>query len=215
MYQTYVFDLDGTLLNTLNDLADAVNASLAQFALPLVSVEQVRSFIGNGIVKLIERSIGSEEKNDLFYGVFNYFKGYYKEHNRDKTAPYAGIIEVLEELNKKGKTCAVVSNKANDAVQQLIPYYFQGLIAVSVGENEAAGVRRKPHPDSLNKVLKDLGADKKTAVYIGDSEVDIETAANAGVDCISVAWGFKDENFLKEHGAKKIIKMPQELLAVE
>lgn len=214
MYETYIFDLDGTLLNTLDDLTDAVNAALTKFDRPTRTVEEVRSFIGNGLVKLIERSLGSEEKNDLFYGVFQAFKLHYREHNRDKTAPYAGVVEVLEKLVESGKKCAVVSNKADDAVQQLVPYYFGDLIFLSVGENEAAGVRRKPCPDALLKVMDALGANEKTAVYIGDSEVDIETAKNAGLDCISVTWGFKDEAFLLEHGATKVVKKPIELLKI-
>ncbi len=212
MYETVIFDLDGTLLDTLDDLHSAVNAALGEYNLPLRSKEEVRAFIGNGIAKLIERAIGVKDYAD-FDGVLWAFKGYYKEHCRDKTAPYAGIRNLLSALKARGVKTAVVSNKADFAVKLLAEEYFDGLLLAAVGENEEAGIRKKPAPDSLLAVMEKLQADKRTTVYVGDSEVDIQTAQNALVDCLSVTWGFKDRAFLRENGAQILIDEPSQILA--
>ena len=211
MYETIIFDLDGTLLNTLDDVWNAVNAALRKFGLPTRTREEVRSFIGNGIVKLMERAAGEVEKQ-VFDGVLAEFKRYYGEQCEDCTKLYEGLMELLECLKGKGIKTAVVSNKADFAVKKLADGYFKGLLREAVGENEEAGIRKKPAPDSLLAVMERLGAGTRSTVYVGDSEVDIQTANNAGVDCISVTWGFKDKDFLIAHGAKTLIDAPKELL---
>ncbi|MBQ7913343.1 MAG: HAD-IA family hydrolase [Clostridia bacterium] len=211
MYKTVIFDLDGTLLDTLADLHASVNAALAAYGLPSRSVEEVRAFVGNGIAKLIERAIGDKNCPD-FEGVLSAFKEHYGAHCKDKTKPYGGILELLKKLQAAGVKTAVVSNKADFAVKLLAEEYFSGLLLYAVGENEAAGVRKKPAPDSLFAVMEKLNAKKEDAVYVGDSEVDIQTAQNAGVACISVTWGFKDRKFLLTHGAKVLIDTPDAIL---
>ncbi len=213
MYGAVIFDLDGTLLDTLDDLWAAVNAALKKFSLPLRSREEVRGFVGNGIVKLIRRSVGQVEK-ETFDGVLAEFKRYYGEHCEDSTKPYEGIIELLKALKAKGIRTAVVSNKADFAVKKLAKGYFEGLLEYAVGENEEAGIRKKPAPDSLLAVMQSMGAGTDSTVYIGDSEVDIQTAKNAGVDCISVTWGFKDKEFLVKSGATALVDTPKEILSL-
>lgn len=214
MYETVVFDLDGTLLDTLDDLHGAVNAALTAYALPLRTREEVRSFVGNGIVKLMERSVGCAKVPTVdFDGVLSTFKAYYKAHCKDKTQAYAGIMPLLTALKERGVKAAVVSNKADFAVKLLAEEYFDGLLLAAVGENESAGIRKKPAPDSLLAVMAELGASPETTVYVGDSEVDIRTAKNAGVDCLSVTWGFKDRAFLEENGAAVLIDEPLQILA--
>ena len=210
MYETIVFDLDGTLLDTLSDLHAAVNFALEKYSFPKRTKDEVRSFIGNGIALLIQRAIGKE--TPLFDKVLQAFKEYYAEHCADETRPYVGIMPLLESLQKQGIKTAVVSNKADFAVKKLADEYFGGLLLDAVGEDEANGIRKKPAPDSLLSVMEKLGADKGKTVYVGDSEVDIQTAQNAGVDCISVTWGFKDKAFLLENGASYCIDTPDEIL---
>ncbi len=211
MYEIYLFDLDGTLLDTLDDLTSAVNAALNAYGFSSRSKAEVRSFIGNGIKKLIERAIG-EKNHPKFSGVFAEFKAYYKTHCKDQTKPYAGVLELLQRLNAQGKKCAVVSNKADFAVQELSKEYFGPFIAFSIGENESAGIAKKPAPDMVLKAMSALGGRKENTVYIGDSEVDLQTAKNAGLPCISVAWGFKDKEFLLANGAERLVDTPSEIL---
>ena len=214
MYEFIVFDLDGTLLDTLDDLTSAVNAALTAYQLPKRTREEVRGFIGNGIVKLMERAVGENVLQDTtFNEVLTAFKEYYKAHCADETKPYDGVMELLQELKARGVKTAVLSNKADFAVKLLAKEYFGDLLEEAVGENEAAGIRKKPAPDGLFAVMEKLGAAKNNTVYIGDSEVDIQTAKNAGVDCISVTWGFKDREFLAENGAKILINSPMEILS--
>ena len=213
MYNAVVFDLDGTLLDTLDDLWAAVNAALKKFSLPLRTREEVRGFVGNGIVKLMERAAGQVEK-EVFDGALAEFKRFYGEHCEDKTKPYEGVIELLTILKAKGIRTAVVSNKADFAVKKLAEGYFEGLLEYAVGENEEAGIRKKPAPDSLLAVMQSMGAGTSSTVYIGDSEVDIQTAKNAGVDCISVTWGFKDKQFLLDNGATVLVDTPKEILSL-
>ena len=210
MYRTVIFDLDGTLLDTLDDLTASVNFALTSFGLPTRTKEEVRAFVGNGIVKLIERAIGY--KHPFFDKIFTTFREHYGAHCKDKTKEYIGITPLLLELKARGVQTAVVSNKADFAVKALSEEYFPNLLQEAVGENEKAGIAKKPAPDSLLAVMKNLNAEKKTTVYVGDSEVDIQTAANAGVDCISVVWGFKDEEFLRTNGAKTLVNAPMEIL---
>ncbi len=214
MYEFMLFDLDGTLLDTLNDLTSAVNAALTAYNLPQRTREEVRGFVGNGIVKLMERAVGDNPLHGAtFDDVLTVFKEYYKAHCADETKPYDGVMELLQTLKARGVKTAVLSNKADFAVKMLAKEYFGDILEEAVGENEAAGIRKKPAPDSLFAVMERLGTTKNNTVYIGDSEVDIQTARNAGVDCISVAWGFKDREFLVENGAKILIDAPMEILA--
>lgn len=211
MYEVILFDLDGTLLDTLDDLHASVNAALAAFSYPKRTREEVRAFVGNGIAKLIERAIGS--KTPDFNEVLQAFKTHYFANCMVKTKPYKGIIELLQTLKEKGIKAAVVSNKADAAVQTLSKAYFGNLLCMSVGEDEARGIRKKPAPDTLLKVLERLKIEKSKAIYVGDSEVDIQTAQNAGVKCISVTWGFKDKEFLIENGGEIFAETAEELLA--
>ncbi len=212
MYKTVIFDLDGTLLDTLDDLWISVNAALIACALPTRSREEVRAFVGNGIVKLMERATG-EVSPEVGERALEFFKTYYARHCEDNTKPYEGILPLLQACKDRGIRTAVVSNKADFATQRLVKRYFGELISVAVGENEAGGVRKKPAPDSLFAVMARLGAKAEDTVYVGDSEVDIQTAKNAGVDCISVTWGFKDREFLIKNGAVRLIDDPTEVLA--
>ncbi len=198
-YRAVVFDLDGTLLDTLTDLANSVNAVLGNHGMPQYTEEQIRSFVGNGIRMLLKRTVPDGEENPEFSSVFEEFKIYYGVHCMDETEPYPGIIALLEQLKKQGYRTAIVSNKADFAVKKLSRVYFGELIDVAIGERE--GCRRKPAPDSVLQALEELGIPKEDAVYVGDSDVDLETAKNAGTDCIAVTWGFRSRAFLMEHGA--------------
>ncbi len=213
MYKTVIFDLDGTLLDTLADLHSSVNAALSAFGLPSRSLDEVRSFVGNGIAKLIERAVG-DAAHPNFEGVLSAFKVYYGAHCKDKTKPYDGILPLLQRLQSAGVQTAVVSNKADFAVKLLAEEYFQGLLLDAVGENEGAGVRKKPAPDSLFSVMEKLNAKQAKTLYVGDSEVDIQTAQNAGVACVSVTWGFKDREFLLANGAKLLVDTPREIAKI-
>lgn len=207
-----IFDLDGTLLNTLEDLADSTNFALRQYNYPERTIEEVRNFVGNGVAKLIERAIPEGLNNPNFENCLKTFKENYSQNMYNKTAPYNGIIEMLEKLRADNCKIAVVSNKFDAAVKELCQKYFPNLIDIAIGENEAAGIKKKPAPDTVIQVLKELNCDKAEAIYLGDSEVDIMTAENSGMPCISVTWGFKDEDFLKRHNAQIIVNNPQEII---
>jgi phosphoglycolate phosphatase len=211
-YSTYIFDLDGTLLDTLADLAAAVNYALRQHGMPEHTIDDVRRFVGNGVRKLMERAIPDGEKNPDFEATFATFREYYMHHSLDTTRPYPGIMETLEALNAQGCRLAVVSNKMMAATKELCQHFFAETIEVAIGENEAAGIRKKPAPDTVFEALRQLGEEKDSAVYVGDSDVDLETANNSGLPCISVLWGFRDRDFLIQHGAKTFISAPSELL---
>lgn len=207
-----IFDLDGTILNTLDDLACSTNYALACHKFPARTTEEVRRFVGNGIGKLIERAVPEGTESCVSEKVLQDFKMHYKEHCADRTRPYDGIEEVIGKLRKKGYLTAVVSNKADFAVQELCGQYFPALFDYVVGEKE--GIRRKPWPDSVLAVLDKLQIEKGEAVYIGDSDVDIQTAQNAGIDILSVEWGFRDREFLLNCGAVRLVKSPEELLTI-
>ena len=209
MYRFYIFDLDGTILDTLDDLADSLNYALKSHGLPQRMRAEVQAFVGNGYRNLIERALGDRAKDaDLVDGVLQTFTAYYAENSQIKTKPYDGIEELLQTLIARGAKCAVVSNKFNGAVKTLIPHYFGDTFAAAFGSDEAAGLKRKPAPDTVFAVMQSLGA---TAVYIGDSDVDIQTAKNAGLPCIAVTWGFRDEQFLKEKGATVFANEPWQI----
>lgn len=211
MYKTIIFDLDGTLLDTLDDLTDATNAALKKCGLKSRTRDEVCSFVGNGIAKLIERAVGEAGKEYQEEALAE-FKSYYAAHCADKTAPYEGILSLLKTLQAQGIKTAVVSNKVDFAVKSLAKTYFDGLLLSAVGENEAAGIRKKPAPDSLLAVMKELSATADSTAYVGDSEVDIQTAKNAGVDCICVTWGFRKKAYLQEEGGKLFVDTPAEIL---
>lgn len=211
-YEAIIFDLDGTILDTIEDLRDSVNHALFEHGFPQRSLEEVRSFVGNGIRKLIERALPAGLDDKTVDSVFNCFNLYYKEHCMDKSKPYEGTIFVIKTLRDMGKKTAVLSNKADYAVQMLCENYFPDSFDYIAGMKE--NVRRKPWPDGVLNVLEALETAAEKAVYIGDSEVDILTAKNAGIDCIAVDWGFRDREVLIENGAEMIASNTKELLEI-
>lgn len=200
-YDAVIFDLDGTLLDTLQDLTDSTNAATEKYGMPRYTRDEVRSFVGNGIRRLMQQVVPQGEENPDFEKVFSFFKEYYGLHCMDETEAYPGILGLLDWLKKEGYRTAIVSNKADFAVKKLRDVYFKELVEVAIGERE--GCRRKPAPDSVWQSLEELGTECRRAVYVGDSDVDLETAANAGLDCILVSWGFRSRDFLLEHGAEE------------
>ena len=211
-YSTYIFDLDGTLLDTLGDLTASVNYAMRSHAMPEHSIDEIRRFVGNGVRLLMERAVPEGASNPLFEEAFATFRQHYTQHSLDTTCPYPGIPEVLAELRKRGCHLAVVSNKFMTATQELIRHFFPDTIEVAIGEHEAEGIRKKPAPDTVNEAFRQLNVGKENAVYVGDSDVDIQTARNSGLPCISVLWGFRDREFLLQHGAEVLISSPSELL---
>lgn len=211
MYNTFIFDLDGTLLNTLDDLAASVNYALRTHGMPERTLDEVRSFVGNGVRLLMKRAIPEGSANPRFEETFATFRAYYMEHSLDTTRPYDGIPEMIHALKQRGCRLAVVSNKFYAATQELIRHFFPE-ITVAIGEHEAEGIRKKPAPDTVFEALRQLGVGKEKAVYVGDSDVDLQTARNSGLPCISVLWGFRDHDFLLAHGATTFISHPEELL---
>ena len=211
MYNTFIFDLDGTLLNTLDDLVASVNYALHTHGMPERTLDEVRSFVGNGVRLLMERAIPEGSANPRFEETFATFRAYYMEHSLDTTRPYDGIPEMIHALKQRGCRLAVVSNKFYAATQELIRHFFPE-IAVAIGEHEAEGIRKKPAPDTVFEALRQLGVGKEKAVYVGDSDVDLQTAHNSGLPCISVLWGFRNRDFLLAHGATTFISRPEELL---
>ena len=209
-FETYVFDLDGTLLETLKDLAASTNYALRTHNMPEHSIENVRMFVGNGVKKLMERAIPNGIENSQFEDVYATFRQHYLEHNLDTTKPYEGIPELLAELKARGKKLAIVSNKFYAATQELARHFFPDTIEVAIGERE--NIKKKPAPDTVIEALRQLGASRETAVYIGDSDVDIMTAKNCDMPCVSVLWGFRDKEFLMEHGATFFVEKPCQLL---
>ena len=214
MYDTYVFDLDGTLLDTLGDLAASVNHAMRQCSMPEHTNDDVRRFVGNGVHVLMERAVPGGAANPLFDRAMSAFREYYLVHSSDTTRPYDGILPMLSELKRRGKRLAVVSNKFCTATEALCRQFFPDTITVAIGENEACGVRRKPAPDTVIEALGRLGADRKGAVYVGDSDVDLLTARNAHLPCISVLWGFRDRRCLEECGATTFANHPEDILSL-
>lgn len=212
MIRSILFDLDGTLLDTLDDLANSVNYALRTHHLPERSHTEIRSFLGNGIRNLMLDAVGRGMSDEAFEPVFQTFRTYYVEHCLDKSKPFAGIIDLLKALQQRGITMAVVSNKLHPAVVELNERFFKDYIASAVGES--ATVRRKPNPDAVLAALSELGCSKDEAVYVGDSEVDLHTAQNAGMQCMLVLWGFRDEDFLRSlPGASLFAQCPADILS--
>ena len=210
-FDTYIFDLDGTLLSSLDDLAASTNYALRWAGMPERTTEEVRMFVGNGVKLLMERAIPNGQQNPRFEEVYAKFREHYLKHNLDRTRPYEGVIGMLRELKRRGKKLAIVSNKFYAATQELVRHFFADTIEVAIGERE--NIRKKPAPDTVLEALRQLGAPKEGAVYVGDSDVDVMTAKNSGLPCISVLWGFRDKDFLIEHGATLFVEKPQEILA--
>ena len=211
-YQTAVFDLDGTLLDTLEDLYRAVNAALDRHSLPRRTRNEVRLFVGNGVELLIRRAVPAGCDEETILATLTDFKATYAAICKDNTKPYDGILPMLTALRDKGIRVAVVSNKFDAATKALCAEYFGDLVEVAIGER--ADVRKKPAPDTVLEALKELGVTAVDAVYIGDSDVDIRTAENCGMDCLSVTWGLRDEDFLLENGAKTLVHAPSDLIPV-
>ena len=209
-YTTIIWDLDGTLMDTLQDLWLSTNHALKVYGMKERTFEEVRSFVGNGVRKLIERAVPDGENNPQFEEVFAEFKRHYMVHCKDNTGLYPGIAATLRELKARGMRMAIVSNKLQAGVTELHREWFADTIEVAIGERE--GMARKPAPDMVETALRELGVGKENAVYIGDSDVDLATARNAGLPCISVLWGFRDRDFLERHGATTFIEKPDELL---
>lgn len=209
-YRMVIFDMDGTILDTLEDLYNCINYALCTCGFPERTMDEVRMFVGNGLQKLVERAVPSGVSSDEMLRVFEELKKYYKMHCTDTTKAYDGICEMLHELREKGYMTAVVSNKADFAVQELVHEYFDGLFDYAVGERE--NVKKKPAPDAVNAILDKYNLKSNEAIYIGDSDVDIETAKNANLDCISVLWGFRDRDFLEKHGATQYAGCPEDIL---
>lgn len=210
-YSTAIFDLDGTLLDSLCDLHLSTNVALAEHGLPARSLEEVRRFVGNGIRKLVERAVPAGTGAAEQEAVYEDFCAHYAAHCEDHTGPYPGILELLARLRAAGVRLAVVSNKGDFAVQELVARQFPGAFDAILGENEAAGIRKKPAPDMVEAALARMGADRDGMVYIGDSEVDVQTAASVGCPCISCTWGFRSVDDLLAAGATTFVNTPAEL----
>jgi len=206
MTDTILFDLDGTLLNTLEDIADGVNYALRKLNFPERTLDEIKYFIGNGVVKLIDRAVPS----DTTAACLALNKEYYSAHVNSKTQPYEGIMPLLKDLKEKGYKVAVISNKYDSAVKDLCKLYFSDYVTVAVGNR--AGVPTKPAPDSVFTALEELGSTQSQAVFVGDSDVDVHTGHNAGLKCIGVSWGFRGREFLEKEGADTVIDHPKEFL---
>lgn len=208
-YKAVLLDMDGTVLDTLSDLYAAVNHSLREFGLPTVSREKVRASLGNGAARLIRRCLPEGAEEQLAERVLEFYLPYYNAHCSVDTRPYEGIVPMMERLRAAGVKLAIVSNKVDAAVKMLAEEHFPGLLETAVGESET--VRRKPDPDAVLAAARELGMNISDCVYVGDSEVDIQTAENAGMDCISVGWGFRDPDQLIAAGAQRVAATPGEL----
>lgn len=211
---TVIFDLDGTLLDTLDDLTGSVQYALGQMGFPARTRDEVRSFVGNGIAVLINKSVPAGTEEAKIQETLQIFKKHYGEHCNDKTGPYPGIEDLIDLLQKNNIKMAIVSNKADFATKELARIYFKGRIPVAIGEKESEGIRKKPAPDTVFKSLELLESKVEDAVYVGDSEVDIATAKNAGMDLILCSWGFRDVDYLKAQGGDMIIDRPEEVLSI-
>ena len=206
---TIIFDLDGTLLNSLEDLHACFNHAIEHFGYPSRSIEEIKSFVGNGIKKAIERALPHEVSSEELDKITDYFREYYKDHILELTKPYDGVIDLLINLKSKGYKTAIVSNKYDDAVKKLSENYFGNLIDIAVGEGY--GVRRKPEIDGILKAIEILDSKLENCIFVGDSDVDIMTSSNAEIPCISVLWGYKDKEFLISKGAKHIAETTKDI----
>lgn len=213
-YRAVLYDMDGTVLDTLDDLKNAVNAALTAFDRPTLTLEQVRAYVGNGSRRLIELALGEGADDAEIDRILAWYKPWYDAHCRILTRPYPGILPLMERLKAAGVRQAIVSNKPDSAVRALAAEFFPGLAECAVGEREQEGVRRKPWPDMLEAVRTQLALPREDCLYVGDSEVDLLTAANAGLRCVSVTWGFRSREQLLAAGAQTLIDTPEELEAL-
>ena len=211
-YTTIVFDCDGTLLDTLTDLRNAVNYVLRAHDLPERSVPEVKAALGNGVAHLMRQSLPDSISEAEFNTYLDEFKAYYGEHLQDYTAPYPGMLDVLDTLRAKGYKLAIVSNKIQEGITPLNKEYFGDRLPVAIGERP--GLQRKPAPDMILQALKELGSTQDESIYIGDSEVDVATAKNSGLLCIGITWGFRDEQLQKELGVKHIARKAEDIVTI-
>lgn len=209
---TIVFDMDGTVLNTLEDLTVSMNYVLSKFGMPEHKLEEYRLFFGNGVGEALRLSLPEGTSEDIIDEMLPVFKEHYDAHCLDKTGPYDGILDVMRELKLRGYKTAIVSNKIDSAVKELHQRFFGDSVDIAIGEQP--GINRKPAPDMVNLALKELGSSKEESVYIGDSEVDFMTAENSGLPCISVLWGFRDKDFLIEQGAYCFAEKPKDIIDI-
>ena len=210
MTKTIIFDLDGTLLNTLEDLMISTNYALLEFGFPTHSLEDIRKFVGNGVKKLIERAVPIDCSQDVTEKCLDVFKEHYSKNMYNHTKPYDSILEILEELHNKGLKIGVVSNKFDSAVKELCQKYFLNLVDIAIGQSD--DVPKKPAPNGVFKAMKELSAEPSSTIYVGDSEVDVQTAKNSNLPCIGVLWGFRDRKDLA--GADYIIDNPCDILKI-
>jgi phosphoglycolate phosphatase len=211
-YNTVIFDLDGTLLNTLDDLRDSLNEILDKHGFSPRNLEEVRRFVGNGVRNLIRLSVPENCCEEEVDRIMDEFKVNYKNNMQNKTRPYNGIMELLLDLHRYNYKIAIVSNKFDPAVKALSRTYFGNLIPVAIGET--SDIKRKPAPDSIFTAIAELGSDLKSTILVGDSETDVQTAKNAGIPCIGVTWGFRSREVLRSEGADYLIDTPKELLTL-
>ena len=211
-YTTIVFDCDGTLLDTLTDLRNAVNYVLRAHDLPERSVPEVKAALGNGVAHLMRQSLPDSISEAEFNTYLDEFKAYYGEHLQDYTAPYPGMLDVLDTLRTKGYKLAIVSNKIQEGITPLNKEYFGDRLPVAIGERP--GLQRKPAPDMVLQALKELGSTQNESIYIGDSEVDVATAKNSGLLCIGVTWGFRDEQLHKDLGVTHIARKAEDIVTI-
>lgn len=211
-YNTVIFDLDGTLLNTLDDLRDSLNEVLSLHAYATKSIEEVKRYVGNGVRNLVRLSIPEKCSEKEVNQIMEEFKDNYKHNMQNKTRPYNGIMELLLDLYRFNYKIAIVSNKYDAAVKELSRTYFGNLIPVAIGET--AEVKRKPAPDSIYEAIRELGSELSRTILVGDSETDARTAKNAGIPFIGVTWGFRCREILREEGAAYLIDTPKELLTL-
>lgn len=208
-YQTAIFDMDGTILETLEDMCASVNVTMNHVGYPRRTMDEVRRFVGNGAAKLIERCMPAGAEDPRYPAALEFYRAYYDAHAQIKTGPYPGIPELLNQLSREGVRLAVVSNKPDEAVRALTERYFPGVFPVAIGNRD--GWATKPAPDSVYEAMRLLGARRESTVYVGDSDVDVDTARNTGLDSIIVTWGFRDEDFLLAHGAQHLAHNTDEL----
>lgn len=213
-YTTIIFDLDGTLMNTLDDLTISTNHALSQMGFTTRTIDEVRQFLGNGVRTLIEMALPEKTTEDTIERTISSFLQHYTSHCKDHSRPYDGILELLSSLKKMGVKMAIVSNKPDVEVKKLNAEHFAEFIDIALGENEKSGIPRKPSPAMVYEAINQLGAEPEKSLYVGDSDVDILTARNAGIDCLSVTWGFKTAEFLSQFGATKMIDAPSQMLKI-
>ena len=208
-YDLAIFDMDGTVLDTIKDLTGSLNFGLRKYGYPEKSVDDVRSYVGDGMRTTISRAVDSDPHSDKVDKIYECFREYYPLHCSDTTLPYTGIVGLLADLKRSGCINAIVSNKGDPEVKKLSGKFFGSSVGTAIGQR--SGFARKPDPVSVLEVMNKYGIDKKKCVYIGDSGIDIETATNAGIDCISTSWGFKGRSFLEDYGAKTIVDRAEEI----